>query len=318
MPSLRSRLFILALKYRNVLRFERSIRPTIDWNTSILELRQKTEKASGLFGRLPKQIEVSPVTIGDLRAEWVLPSEAKRDRVILYAHGGGYVLGSCRGHRTHVAKFVKGSGIGALVFDYRLAPEYPFPAALEDALAAYCWLLAEGVSPSDIVLVGDSAGGGLCLATLIALRDKSLPLPAAASVLSPWTDLKCTGASLETNRKVDSLTWLESWTVFSSYYVGDNDPQNPWISPLYGDLHGLPPILIYVGENELLLDDSTRFAEKATKAGVDVTLRVGNGMFHCYPVCAPLFPEAKEAMKEICAFIGAHVGTQNDSVGMKS
>jgi acetyl esterase/lipase len=230
---------------------------------------------------------------------------------MLYAHGGGYVIGSARGHRPHVAKFVKGSGTSALVVDYRLAPEHPFPAALEDTLAAYRFLLAQGMSSSNIVLAGDSAGGGLCLATLLALRDKDLPLPAAAAVLSPWTDLKCTGASLEANRHVDTLTWLESWTVFSKYYVGDNDPENPWISPLYGDLHALPPILIYVGADELLLDDSTRFAEKATEAGVDVTLRIGEGMFHCYPVCSPLFPEAKEAMQEICSFIRGHVGGQS-------
>lgn len=311
MPSLRSRLLLLALKYRSIVRFQLTRRPTIDWNTSIPDLRLKTEKAGGLFGKLPKQIELSSVTIGNLYAEWILPSGAKKDRVILYAHGGGYVIGSCRGHRPHVAKFVKGSGIGALVFDYRLAPEHPFPAALEDSLAAYRWLLAEGVSPAEIVFVGDSAGGGLCLATLLALRDKGVPLPAAAAVLSPWMDLKCTGESLESNRKVDTLTWLESWTVFSKYYAGDHDPGLPWMSPLYGDLHGLPPILIYVGGDELLLDDSTRFAEKAKEAGVDVTLRIGEGMFHCYPVCAPLFPEAKEAMDEICAFIKAHIDSRN-------
>jgi monoterpene epsilon-lactone hydrolase len=312
-PSLRSRLFLLALKYRNLARFQLTRRPTIDWNTSIPDLRLKTERASGLFGRLPRQIEAIPTSIENLYAEWILPSGVPRDRVILYAHGGGYVIGSARGHRPHVAKFVEGSGIGALVFDYRLAPEHQFPAALDDSLAAYRWLLAKGVSSAHIVLVGDSAGGGLCLATLIALRDKGLPLPAGAAVLSPWTDLRCTGASLETNRKIDTLTWLESWTVFSSYYAGDNDPGHPWISPLYGDLNGLPPILIYVSGDELLLDDSTRFAEKAKKAGVDVTLRVGEGMFHCYPVCSPLFPEAKEAMQEICTFIRERVGHQSSS-----
>jgi acetyl esterase/lipase len=218
------------------------------------------------------------------------------------------VTGSCQGHRSVVAKFVKASGVGALLFAYRLAPEHPFPAALEDALAAYRWLLAEGVSPDHIAFMGDSAGGGLGLATLIALRDQAVPLPAAAVALSPWTDLKCTGESLTTKAKVDSLTWKESWAVFSSYYAGENDPGLPWISPLYGDLQGLPPLLIYVGGDELLLDDSTRFAEKAERAGVEVTLRVGEGLFHCYPVCAPLFPEAKQAMVEICTFIKAHLG----------
>ncbi len=311
MPSLRSRLFVLVLKYSNLLRFQLKRKPTVDWNTSIPDLREKTDKSSGLFGKLPAGMEVSPVTIEGLSAEWILPSQSKKDKALLYFHGGGYVIGSCRAHRPIVAKFVKGSGIGALVFDYRLAPEHPFPAALDDSLAAHRWLLAEGVSASDIVFVGDSAGGGLCLATLLALRDQDIPLPAAAVALSPWTDLKCTAESLRTNLKVDALTWRESWTVFSKYYVGDDDPCQPLISPLYGDLQGLPPILIHVGGDELLRDDSTRFAEKAKDAGVDVTLKVGKGMFHCYPVCAPMFPEATQAMDDICAFIRTRIGNQN-------
>ena len=220
-------------------------------------------------------------------------------------------MGSVQAHRSIVAKFVKGSEVGALLFGYRLAPEHPFPGALEDSVAAYRWLLGQGAPPSHIVFIGDSAGGGLALATLIALRDQGIPLPAAAVALSPWTDLKCTGESLRTRAKVDPLSWAESWTVFSKYYVADNDPGNPWISPIYGDLHGLPPILIYVGEHEVLLDDSTRFAEKAKNAGLDVTLRVGEGMVHCFPVLAPLFPEAKQAMNEICTFIRTHIGNQN-------
>jgi len=310
MPSLRSRLFLFVLRHSHLLRFRLKRRAAIDWNTSIPDYRRETEKASKLFGRLPDQIEVSPVTIDGIYAEWILPSQAKKDKVILYFHGGGYVTGTCQMHRAHVGKVVKGSGVGALLFAYRLAPEHPFPAALEDSVTAYRWLLAEGVSPSHIVFMGDSAGGGLCLATLIALRDQGIPLPAAAVALSPWTDLKCTGESYKTKLKVEPLAPTESWTVFSHYYVKGNDPCNPWISPLYGDLHGLPPILIHVGENEVLLDDSIRFAEKAKAAGVDVTLKVGEGMFHCYPVCAPLFPEARQAMDGIFTFIRTHIGNQ--------
>lgn len=310
MPSLQSRLFLFVLKHRHLFRFQLKRRAVIDWNTSIPRLRQEAEKTSKLFGKLPDQIEISPITIDGLSAEWILPPHAKKDKVILYFHGGGYVMGSCQAHRSIVAKFVKGSGIGALLFGYRLAPEHPFPAAIEDSVAVYRWLLAQGVSPFHIVFIGDSAGGGLCLATLIALRDLSIPLPAAAVALSPWTDLKNTGESLKTKAKVDPLTWAESWTVFSHYYVKDNDPCLPWISPLYGDLHGLPPILIHVGEDEVLLDDSTRFAEKAKDAGVDITLKVWEGMFHCFPACAPLFPEARQAMDEICNFIKTHVGNQ--------
>jgi acetyl esterase/lipase len=196
------------------------------------------------------------------------------------------------------------------VFDYGLAPEHPFPEGLNDSVAAYRYLLAEGLKPFNIIFMGDSGGGGLCLATLLALKDKGIPLPSAAVALSPWTDLANTGDSWQTNAEVDTLCWKEAQTIFSKYYAGDNAPKLPWISPLYGDIGGLPPILIYVGGDELLLSDSTRFAKKARAAGVDVTLRIGAGLFHCYPACAPLFPEAKQAMDEICAFIKTHAGNK--------
>jgi len=310
MPSFRSRLVRFLIKHRHLLRLQ--FKPTtIDWNTSIADLRQLVEKSAGMFGKLPPQIEVSPARLDGLEAEWIRPAQARQDGAILYFHGGGYVVGSCPAHRSIVAKFVKDSGVGALLFGYRLAPEHPFPAALEDALTAYEWLLAQDISSSRIAFVGDSAGGGLCLATLLALRDKGIPLPAAAVALSPWTDLTCSGESYQSKVKVDPATWPGSWTVFSRYYAQDNDPGLPWISPLYGDLQGLPPLLIHVGSDEVLLDDSVRFAEKAKDAGVEVTLKVGEGMFHCFPVCAPLFPEAKQAMDEICKFIKTHIGASH-------
>ncbi len=306
MTSLKSKLFIFLLRYRNLFKFQWQRKPEITFDTSIPELRDKTKKAGKLFGKLPKEIEHSAFHIGDMYAEWVMPSNAAKDKAILYFHGGGYVLGSAEGHRTHIAKFVKGSNVPAMSFDYRLAPEHPYPAALEDALTAYRYLLDQGIEPANIVFVGDSAGGGLCLATLLAARENDLPIPAAAAVLSPWTDLKCTGDTLTSLQEVDALTWTESWHVFAKYYVADSNPELPTISPLYGDLTGLPPILIYVGGHEVLLDDSVRFADKARAAGVDITLRIGEGMFHCYPVCAPMFPEATAAMAEICGFIAEY------------
>jgi monoterpene epsilon-lactone hydrolase len=306
-PSLKSRLFVFALRNRHLLRFQLKRRCDVDWNTSIPELRQEVEKGPRFFGKLPSGIETAAVDINGITAEWVAPIGATKDKAILYFHGGGYVVGSSKMHRGIVAKFVKGSSIPALVFDYRLAPEHPFPAALDDSVAAYRWLLAQGVSHSNIAFIGDSGGGGLCLATLLALKDKGIPLPAAAAPISPWTDLTNSSDSWNTKAEVDTLCWQKAQIVFSKYYAGDHDPSLPWISPLFGDLKGLPPILLYVGEDELLLDDSTRFAQKAEEAGVDATLRVGEGMFHCYPVCAPLFPEAKQAMEEICAFIKKHL-----------
>jgi acetyl esterase/lipase len=307
MPSLRSRLFVFVLKYRHLLRFQLKRTNAIDWSTSIPRLREEVERGAGFFGKLPEGFELTPVKIGDLSAEWMLPARAPKDKVILYFHGGGLVVGSIKAHRGIVAKFVKGSGIGALLFDYGLAPERPFPEGLNDSVAAYRYLLDEGIKPSNIVFMGDSGGGGLCLATLLALKDRGIALPAAAVALSPWTDLKNTGDSWTTNAEADTLCWKEAQTVFSKYYAGDNDPALPLISPLYGDLRGLPPLLLYVGSDELLLSDSTRFAEKAKAAGVGVTLKIGAGLFHCYPACAPLFPEATQAMNEICSFLKAKI-----------
>jgi monoterpene epsilon-lactone hydrolase len=306
MPGLQSQLLIFVMRNRHLLRF-RFKRDAWDFNTSISDFRRQCEAGARRM-KLPDGIEVSPVTIDGVtgiqnrQAEWLIPCEATKDKVILYTLGGGYVSGSCTDHRAMVAKITQGSGVSTLLFDHRLAPEDPFPAALEDAVAAYRWLLAQGVSPSNIMLVGESAGGGLCLATLLALRDQGIPLPAAAVALSPWTDLALTGDSYRTklNASIDPPGMS---SVCSKYYVGDNDPRLPWISPLYGDLRGLPPIFICVGTNETMLDDSTRFAEKAKAAGVDVTLRVWKGMIHCFPLMAPLFPEATQALTENCEFI---------------
>ncbi len=307
MPSLRSHIFRFILKHRHLLHFQLKRRAVIDWNTSIPRFREECEKATKLLGNIPAGIEIAPVVINGIPAEWILPSAAEKDKVLLYTHGGGYVSGSCSDHRAIVARVVKKCGVGALLFEYRLAPEHPFPAALDDSVEVYRGLLTQGISPSNIMIVGESAGGGLGLALLLALRDLNLPLPSAAVAISPWTDLKCTGESYRTKNKV-SLAPADSWIVFSKYYVGDSDPSNPWISPLYGDLHGLPPILILVGEDEELLDDSTKFTEKAKTAGVDVRLKIGERMVHCYPLLPSFIPEAKQAMDEICAFIRMHMG----------
>jgi epsilon-lactone hydrolase len=311
MPSFRGRLFKLLLQNRHLLQFQLK-KEIIDWNQyeSIIRFRQEVEAGAKKFGKLPEGIEVSPVHLDSLYAEWILPAQATKDKIILYFHGGGYVSGTCNAHRAITAKFVKGSQIGALLFEYRLAPENPYPAALEDALTAYRWLLSRDIAPANIVFVGDSAGGGLSLATLLALRDQGIPLPAAAVAYSPVTDYKCTGESYRTKAKI-CLSPEGMAPALAKHYAGEQDPGLPYISPLYGDLQGLPPLLIYVGEDETLFDDSIRFAAKAKDAGVVATLRIGKGMFHCYPAMAPLFPEATKAMKEICLFINTSIG-KND------
>jgi len=316
MPSIQSQLFNTILRNRHLLRF-RLKKESWDWNTSIPAFREECE-GGARKAKLPEDTEVSPVHIPSLpeglAAEWIQPvrksDRDQGDAVIFYTHGGGYVSGSCSDHRAFVAKFVQGSGVRALQYEYRLAPEHPFPAALDDTLVAYRWLLSQGVSPTRIIIAGESAGGGLCLSTLLALRDQQIPLPAAALALSPWTDLTLTGESHRTRAKV-AIDPPGMAMVCTKYYVGENDPTLPWISPLYGDLHGLPPILIFVGNDEMMRDDSIRFVEKARDAGADVTLSVGDGMVHCYPLFAPLFPEATQAMEEISRFIKTHLGIES-------
>jgi epsilon-lactone hydrolase len=304
MSSFRSRFIYLLLQNRHLLKFHKK-REVWDWNTSIPQFRQDCEKGAKR-GKLPTGIVVETVDVAGLHAEWIFPKGASKDKVILYTMGGGYVSGTCNDHRAVVAKFVEGSGISSLLFEYHLAPEHPYPAALEDTISAYLWLLSQGVSPSRIIIVGESAGGGLCLAALLALRDRGAPLPVAGVVISPWTDLALTGESYRTNINI-SIDPPGMSMVCCKYYVGKNDPYSPLISPLYGDLHDLPPIYICVGTRETMLDDSLRFAEKAKAAGVKVTLKVGQEMVHCFPVMAPLFPEATEALDDICSFIRTSV-----------
>lgn len=306
MASIQSQVFYFALKYRHLFQFK--MKPEVwDMNTSIPDFREMAEATNArIANTMPRDVEVLPFTIDGMKAEWLIPDGAGKDKVIMYCVGGGYVSGNCNDHRLIVAKVAQKVGVAILVFEHRNAPEDPYPAALEDSLKTYKWLLDQGTSPKDILIMGESAGGGLCLASLLGIRDQELPLPMAAVALSPWTDLKLTGDSYRTRKNV-CISPEGMNVVCSRHYVGDHDPEEPYVSPLYGDLHGLPPLFINVGSYETMLDDSTRFAEKARQAGVDVTLRVGEKMVHCYPLMAPMFPEATEAMDEIAAFIRAQL-----------
>ena len=305
MTSLQSRFLYFMMKNRHLLQGKLK-QEAWDLNTSVPTFRQLAANQNGRLARLPEGIRVETLTVAGMPAEWLLPEGGSQDQAVLYMIGGGYISGSCNDHRTMVAKLAKGSGVPVLMFNHRLAPEDPYPAALEDTLAAYKWLLVQGYSPDRIVFVGESAGGGLCLAALLAVKDRGLPLPAAGVALSPWTDLTLSGESHRTRARV-CLSPPGMSEVCSQYYAGDYDRKLPYISPLFGDLQGLPPLLIQVGEYETLLDDSTRFAAKAEAAGVDVSLQVGEKMIHCYPLLAPLFPEASQALAETCDFIKTHL-----------
>ena len=241
-----------------------------------------------------------------LKGEWVEPIAANhpaRTRCILYLHGGAYIAMSPRTHRSLTSRLATWSDSRLFALDYRLAPEHPFPAALDDAVAAYHALIAAGTPPSRIVVAGDSAGGGLALALLVALRDAADPLPAAAVLFSPWTDLAVTGRSIIDNDAVDPL-FFGAWIARQPrHYLGDTLATNPLASPVYADLSGLPPLLIQVGDSEVLLDDSRRVAENAARSGVDVKLRVWHGVPHGWQIFAPILPEGRTALREAGAFI---------------
>lgn len=251
----------------------------------------------------PKDVESERLWIADRQAERYSPPGAPDDAILLYLHGGGYIAGSFTSHRGLVSNLAAACGLVALMPEYRLAPEYPFPGALDDALSFYRCLLDQGYAPRRILLGGESAGGGLTVAALVALRDRGVPLPAAAFVISPWTDLAATGDSLRTRARQDPWFSPEFVAPTAAHYVGVDSPINPLISPLYADLRGLPPLLIHVGDYEILLDDSTRLADKARCAGVDVTLRVWDGMWHVFQALAARIPEARRSIDEIGAWV---------------
>jgi len=270
--------------------------------------RKGLEQLASLV-KLPEDVLIEKIKIGNIEANWISTPLSNLNNVILYLHGGGYVEGSLVSHQDLAMRIGRASKTRVLLIDYRRAPENPFPAALEDALASYKWLLEiKKISPHKIVIAGDSSGGGLTLCVLIKLRDQGISLPVAAVCLSPWTDLAMTGDSIKKNVKIDP--WLTSTDLlfYTELYIRDNDPKNPLISPLFGNLHKLPPILIQVGTAEILKDDSIRFAEKAKKEGVDVTLEVWDNMIHVFQAFADWAPESKDAIIKIGNYIQSKLG----------
>jgi len=302
MPGFKSRMVNFMIRYGHLMRGKLR-KEVFTMETSIPAFRERCEKWAGKYGKLPAGVMIRPQLIEGMDCEWHIPEGSPDDKLIMYVHGGGYVSGSCNDHRGFVAKFADYTGFSTLIYEYRLAPEHPFPAALNDSLAIYRHLLHLGYKPENIVMAGESAGGGLCLAILLALKQEKLPQPAATVAISPWTDLTCSGESYKTKNHLSPAP-LNSWNVFARHYAGEISLENPLISPLFGDLEGLSPIYINSGSNDELYDDGEAFARKATKSGVDTTFQRGDGMLHCYPLLAPLFPEATEAMNEIASFIG--------------
>jgi acetyl esterase/lipase len=284
----------------------RIFRRTIDI-TNIRAIRKGSEKLVARYVKLPRRCEITPVDAGGIPAEWVSWTGADSGRVILYLHGGGYTICSPRTHRDLMWRLARATGARVLVPDYRLAPEHPHPAAVEDAVAAYRWLLKKGVKPQRLAVMGDSAGGGLALVLLQQLRDRKVPLPACAVCLSPWTDLTASGESMRANRCKDPLLWPEAIAYTARLYAPEADLAKPAVSPLFGSFRGLPPLLIQVGGAEVLLDDSRRAAAKAAIAGVPTAITIWPGMIHVFQALAFIVKESRRAIREIGQFVAKQI-----------
>jgi len=272
---------------------------------TIAAARASLGVAAALVPAPPAGTEVSKIDAFGVPADLIATPASRPDHHVLYLHGGGYVSGSPALYRNFTWRVAAAARARVLAVDYRLAPEHPFPAALEDAVAACRWLLAGGADPRRTAVMGDSAGGGLALALLLRLRDGGLERPAAAVVLSPWTDLALTGASLARNARRDPMLTLANTARFAASYLAGADPRNPYASPLYGDPAGLPPTLIHAGSDEILSDDAVRMAENMQRAGCRVELQVWPRVPHVWHLFAPVLPEANAALGRIAVFIDA-------------
>lgn len=273
-------------------------------------LAERRQRLDGLCAQypMPADVHVEPVDAGGVAAEWTATPGAEPARVLLFLHGGGYISGSIASHRHMIAQAGREAGARTLALGYRLAPEHPFPAALEDAIAGYRWLLSQGFAPERIVVAGESAGGGLAIAALVSLRDAGAPLPACIWCSSPWVDLEMSGGSMSAKAAVDPLIQKPYLTELASLYLDGADPRTPMASPIHADLRGLPPLLIQVGSAETLLDDAVRLAGAAGAADMRVTLQVWPDMIHAWHLFYPQVDAGRRSLAEAGAFIRAALG----------
>jgi monoterpene epsilon-lactone hydrolase len=294
MASLQAHLAVWIVKWR----VKRRLKGVRDFRQARRILRPDPYK-------VPSEIRLTPARLGGIPGEWI-EGPRPTEITLLYLHGGGYFACSAESHRPITVSFAL-QGFRVYAPDYRLAPENPFPAAVDDATAAYRGLLASGHSPRHIVIAGESAGGGLALSLMLALRAASVPLPAAAALFSPWTDLAATGDSIRSNARRCAMFNGPDIGPSARYYLGKTDPCNPLASPLYADLSGLPPLLIHVGADEVLRDDSTRLADRARAAGVPVEIKIWPVVPHAWQLAAHLVPEGRQSLRESAAFLRTHV-----------
>lgn len=289
MLSLRAQLVKKAL--------QNSIKPLLSPTTST-ELQRRVTDFGLQLNLLPLGTEITCTDIHGIPAEWVTNHrQTSSDTVILYLHGGAYNIGSTKSHRNLTAHLARATGATILLLDYKLAPEFPFPAALTDATDAYQWLLEHGHQPQDIIIAGDSAGGGLALATALSLKDKHIPLPSCLGLISPWVDMTMSGESVKSKAAMDPMIREDWLNVMINNYAVDLPPESPLCSPIFANLDGLPPIHIQVGSDEILLDDALRLAQRAESQGITVNLEIWDEMWHVWHFQAGLVPEANQAIE---------------------
>ena len=263
-----------------------------------VHLRHRLERLTRRFPK-PKGVAISQTKIADVPSMSLTPRNSSDAGLLLYLHGGAYVMGSPVTHRNLVSNIAAKAGVKALLPDYRLAPEHRFPAAIEDATSVYKALLADGHHPQNIIVAGDSAGGGLTMGMLLSLRDEGAPLPAGAFLLSPWLDLTASGESMETRRHLDPWFCKEDVAFVAHYYSDADKLTHPQVSPVFADMHGMPPICIQVGDHEVLLSDSTRLADNIRAAGGEVDIEVFDQMWHVFQVFHPVMPESRMAISTL-------------------
>lgn len=274
--------------------------------TSIADQRAAYSGIKSVFPS-PPQVDVMPSRLGGVPGEWLIPPESGEDAALLYFHGGGYVIGSLDSHRHLVTAIAREAGLRAFNADYRLAPEAPFPAAVEDGVAAYRGLLEIGIKPERIIVAGDSAGGGLTVATLLAARDQGLPMPGGAIPISPWVDLTGTSESLASRASRDPMVTKENIVELSATYLAGKDPKSPLASPIFADLKGLPPLLILVGTEETLYDDAATLYARADSAGVAASFEAWSQMVHVWPWFHPILTDGRNAIARMASFIRTQI-----------
>jgi len=297
-------------------RLARLVRPrSVSAQSALSDLRRQYDYMSERYGQVPRDTTVERAQLGQVKGEWLRVEETEPQRLILYLHGGGYIAGSPQTHRPLVARLAKAAGAAALSLEYRLGPEFPFPSALRDAMDAYRFLTSKGFPPQSIVLAGDGSGGGLAFATLLAIRNAGLPMPAACVAMSPWADLTLSGWSMLAHGKSDAVLSWELLFVSARHYLSGANPADQYASPVFASFRDFPPIMVHAGANELLRDDSSRIGELAAAANVPVSVEIYDGMHHVFQAYTSA-PEAKVSLARLGQFIRSHTPDAGHAAGL--